>query len=84
MKIIFKTNLDHYPSHYFPSNITIPPRIGEKILVRSGLASLYINKHLPNRLEVCDVIWTEDFVICELWYNAQDLEIAKASGGNPF
>lgn len=84
MKIIFHTNLDHYKTNCFPENLTHKPFIGEKIQVVSVFKSFYENKKLPTRLEVVDVTHTEQGVVCELYYNEQDLHISKIAGGNPF
>ena len=80
MKVIFKTNIDHYQTNCFPTNIEIPPRIGETVLVGEVFSSYYSQKRLPLRLEIVDVIWTDKGVICELWYKKTDVEAAKLSG----
>lgn len=77
MRVIFKTNIDHYKTNCFPENIQIPPRIGETVLVTEVFADYYANKKLPLRLEVVDVIWTDKGVVCELWYKNIDVEAAK-------
>lgn len=80
MKVIFKTNIDHYKMDCFPdAYIDIPPRIGETVSVRELRSDYFINKKLPLRLEVVDVIWTENGVVCELWYKKNDVEAAKLS-----
>ena len=80
MKVIFTTNIDHYKTNCFPENITIPPRIGEKVVVTPSFGKYFFDKNLPTRLEVVDVSWTEKAVVCELWYNAQDKKMAEANG----
>ena len=80
MNIIFHTNLDAYNSSYFPTDLTFVPRIGEKVAVNKTIAHYLRNKKLPTRLEVVDVIYHEDYVECELWYNQQDKQIADAAG----
>lgn len=84
MKVKFRTNLDHYKKACFPTTLTMPPRIGEKVLVGSTMTSFYKDKKLPCRLEVVDVIWGEDDVVCELWYNEIDKQIASCCGANLF
>jgi hypothetical protein len=80
MKIRFKTNIDHYQTNCFPENLTIPPRIGETVLVTQVFEDYYSKRRLPIRLEVVDVIWTDKGVVCELWYKKNDVEAAKLSG----
>ena len=77
MKVIFKTNIDHYQTNCFPTNLVIPPRIGETVLVTEGFANYYAKQKLPIRMEIVDVIWTDKGVICELWYKNIDVESAK-------
>lgn len=81
MKIIFKTNIDEYDRlDVFPRNFDLVPRKGEKVMVKEEVASYYRNKRLPTRLEVVDVTYTISEVICELWYNELDAQIAKQNG----
>ena len=80
MKVVFRTNIDHYKTNCFPENVTIPPRIGETVLVTEVFAEYYSKKKLPIRLEVVDVTWTDKGVVCELWYKKIDVEAAKLSG----
>lgn len=82
MQVKFHTNLDNYKTNCFPENIAIPPRIGETVLVTQAFSDYYTRKKLPLRLEVVDVIWTEQGVLCELWYKKIDLEIAKQRNVN--
>jgi len=56
------------------------PRIGDNIMVTKIYLDHYRNKKLPLYLEVVNVIWTEDYVICELWYRKVDIEASKISG----
>jgi len=84
MKVIFKTNIDHYKTNCFPMNLEIPPRIGEKILVTEVFVDYYAKQKLPLTLNVVDVIWTDKGVLCELWYNQTDVELAKNSGAKLF
>ncbi len=56
------------------------PRIGEKILVTEVFVNYYAKQKLPLTLNVVDVIWTDKGVLCELWYNQQDVEFAKLLG----
>jgi hypothetical protein len=74
MKVIFKTNIDHYQTNCFPLNLEIPPRIGETVLVTEVFIDYYSKQNLPIRMEVVDVIWLEKFVVCELWYKKIDLD----------
>lgn len=84
IKVVFKTNLDHYKTNCFPENLPIPPRIGEKVLVSEVFMSYFEDKKLPIRLQVVDVTWTDKGVICELWYNEQDKLIAINRGAELF
>jgi len=49
-------------------------------LVVEAFEQYFHSKKLPTRLEVVDVIHTEKGVICELWYNKRDKEIAEMAG----
>lgn len=80
MLVIFKTNIDHYKTNCFPKNLVIPPRIGETVSVTDTFESHFRDKRLPTRLEVVDVIWTEDGVVCELWYKEIDVKSSMLSG----
>jgi len=80
MKVQFRTNLDHYQTTCFPENLTIPPRKGEKVAVNKVFNEYYSAKKLPLRLEVVEVTWCEDGVICELWYNETDWKLAELNG----
>lgn len=84
MKIVFKTNLDNYKTNCFPENLNIPPRIGESVLVSEVFLEYYSKKKLPLRLEVVDVIWTNNGCVCELWYKQIDVDFAKMNGVNLF
>ena len=84
MKVVFKTNLDQYKTNCFPTNITHPPRKGDKVMVTEVFGEYFLKQKLPVSLEVVDVVWTEYAVVCELWYNKVDLEICKSSGAKPF
>lgn len=84
MKIVFKTNIDKYQTNCFPENLLFVPRVGEKVMVTPVFESWFKDKKLPIRLEVVDVTYAEQFVICELWYNKQDLEFLKLARVNPF
>jgi len=80
MNIIFITNVDKYRRNCFPTGLQIPPRIGESVSVLETFKSHYFNQKLPTRMEVVDVIWEEDCVVCELWYKKIDVEKAKILG----
>lgn len=41
MKVIFKTNIDHYKTNCFPNNLEIPPRMGETVLVTECFFDYY-------------------------------------------
>lgn len=84
MKVVFRTNIDNYKTNCFPENLTIPPRKGEKVLINKVFREYYSKRKLPLELEVVDVIWCEDGVICELWYRSIDVEFAKQNGINLF
>ena len=80
MKVIFRTNIDAYQTNCFPANFDTPPRKGDKVRVVESFIKYYQGHKLPLRLEVVDVNWTEGGVVCELWYNKQDQEIAHNNG----
>jgi hypothetical protein len=84
MKVVFRTNVDHYKTNCWPENLTIPPRIGEHVLVTEVFEQYYIGKRLPTKMKVHDVLWTNKGVICELVYRDIDIEKAKISGVNLF
>jgi hypothetical protein len=84
MRVYFKTNVDHYKTNCFPENLTFLPRKGEKVFVNKVFAEYFASKKLPLRLEVVDVYHTEDGVICELWYNETDKQIAEKNGAKLF
>ena len=80
MRVVFRTNIDHYKTNCFPENLTIPPRVGELVSVTEVFGQYYISRKLPAILEVVSVIWTDKGVLCELWYRKVDVEAAKLSG----
>lgn len=80
MKIKFQTNLDAYRAvDCFPKTFSLPPRIGEKVYVKSEYNQYFTDKKkLPIRLEVVDVSWVEiDTVICELHFSKIDAEFQR-------
>lgn len=80
MKVIFKTNVDHYKTNCWPTNIDIPPRKGDTVMVVEAFDKHYQSKRLPTEMEVVNVTWTEKAVLCELWYKAIDVRLAELSG----
>lgn len=80
MKVVFRTNIDHYKKDCWPKNIETPPRIGESVMVVDSMKSYYSNQKLPIKLEVVDVIYSENQIDCELWYNKLDVKSARLSG----
>lgn len=80
MRVVFKTNIDHYKTNCFPKNVTTPPRIGEKVLVNDVFFDYYTHKKLPTKLEVVDVLYSQHGVVCELWYTKIDIETANLRG----
>ena len=84
MKVIFRTNIDNYKKNCFPSYLTILPRIGESVRVTKDFETYFSNKGLPNTLEVVDVTYTENEVVCDLWYRKIDIVSSKLSGANLF
>lgn len=72
MKVIFQPNLVHYQPNWFPGNLSIPPRIGEWVSVNGGYLVTCKSLRIPDILQVTNVIWTSDGVICELWYRDID------------
>lgn len=84
MSIKFHTNLDKYKTNCWPENLTFVPHKGEFVNVVRVFEQYYRDKKLPTRLEVVSVTYTELGVVCELWYNKQDVEIAKSQNINLF
>ena len=84
MKVIFITNLDNYQTNCFAENLTIPPRVGEKVMVTEVFGSYFTSKKLPVKLEVVDVTWTDKGALCELWYSEIDIKTAKQNDINLF
>lgn len=85
MKVIFRTNLDNYQTNCFPDDIfDIPPRKGESVEVTKVFLKYFRDKKLPTQLEVMNVTWTEEGVICELWYRDFDIKHAKINNINLF
>jgi hypothetical protein len=80
MKVIFNTNIDKYKTNCFPTNLEIPPRIGETVLVTEVFSDFYNKQGLPLRMQVVDVNWINKGVICELWYKEIDVESCKLKG----
>ena len=80
MRVLFKTNIDNYQTNCFPENLPFVPRIGEKVMVTNVFVQWFKDKNLPTRLEVVDVIYTDQGVVCELWYNETDRKLAELSG----
>lgn len=80
MKVVFKTNIDAYKNTCFPTYLTMPPRTGEKVRVIRDFENHFNSQKLPLQLEVVNVTWTSDSVICELWYNATDKKMADLAG----
>jgi hypothetical protein len=72
MKVIFQPKLEQYQSNWFPGNLSTPPRIGEWVSVSEGYRVTCKSKGIPDILQVTNVIWTSDGVICELWYRDID------------
>jgi len=80
MKVIFRSTVDHYKTNCWPTNIEMPPRKGDTVMVVEAFGSYYSGKKLPTEMEVVNVTWTEKGVLCELWYRKIDIEAAKLSG----
>jgi hypothetical protein len=80
MKIIFHTNIDTYQTNCWPENLPFVPRKGERVHVSEVFVSYFRDKKLPLRLEVVDVTYTDKAVVCELWYNKTDKELAEMAG----
>lgn len=79
MNILFRTNIDHYKKNCFPTNFKMPPRIGESVSVIDIFIDSFTKRKLPTRLEVVDVIWSENSIICELWYKSSDFDVLNSS-----
>ena len=68
MSIVIKTNLDRYKDHMFPQNLSIVPRIGERVeIVRSCQPAL--KYPYPISLEVVSVTHTEKNIEVDVWYD---------------
>ena len=79
MKVVFRTNVDHYQKPCFPINLDAVPRKGDDVAVTGAYKSYYESQKLPTVMEVVNVTWGESGVICELWYKKIDIEYAKLS-----
>lgn len=84
MNIFFSCNIDHYKSSHFDNTMTQVPRVGETVLVSHEYLYYFKSRKLPLRLEVVDVVWSGNTVVCELWYKKNDVDSAKLSGVNLF
>lgn len=80
MKVIFTTNIDAYKTNCFPDNLPMPPRVGELVGVVDVFIKHFQDQKLPTTLEVTRVVWKEYVVVCELWYNKTQKELADAAG----
>jgi hypothetical protein len=80
MNITFKTLVDKYKTNCWPTNIDMPPRIGETVMVTDVFFDFYSIQKLPTKMKVVDVIYTDKGVICELFYSDFDLAKSKISG----
>jgi len=84
MKVVFRTNVDHYKTNCWPTNIEMPPRKGEYVMVTDAFIEYYNRKKLPVEMEVTNVTWTDKGVLCELWFKDIDIEAAKLAELNLF
>lgn len=84
MRVVFHTNLDKYSGDQFPKNLPFVPRVGETVNVIASLKDAFVFKRLPTSLKVTSVNYYETHVVCELWYDSVDIEIAKYSGVDLF
>jgi hypothetical protein len=80
MKVILTTNIDAYKTNCFPANLPIPPRVGELVRVVDVFVKHFQDQKLPITLEVTRVTWGENYVVCDLWYNKTQKELADAAG----
>lgn len=82
--IKFSTAVDAYQKQCWP-RLSEVPRIGDTVEVTADFKSYFSSKRLPTSMRVVNVTWKEDnIVLCELWYDKTDLEIAKMSDINLF
>jgi len=80
MRVVFVTNIDAYKTNCFPANLPMPPRVGELVSVVDVFIKHFQDQKLPTTLEVVRVTWKEYCVVCELWYNKTQKELADAAG----
>jgi hypothetical protein len=90
MKVVFTTNIDAYnEKRCVPEHFETVPRKGDFIEVKPDFISYYREQKLPIRLEIVSVTiivfsffhsYPETIVICELWYNKLDKELADFAG----
>jgi hypothetical protein len=74
MKVMFGTKIKEYQTNCFPHGLKFPPRIGETVLVSKVFSDYFELKNLPMELEVVDVIYSEECVVCELYYKKKYIE----------
>jgi len=84
MLVLLKTNIDQYKTNCFPEDLKAVPRVGETVMVTKVFIEYFEKKQFPTTLEVVNVIHTDNGVVCELWYRAVDVRMAKQQGVNLF
>ncbi len=82
MNVYFHTNIDAYKTNCFPERLDRVPRIGEKVSVVNVFIDYYTKRGLPLILEVVNVIWHENYAVCELGFTKISLDIARSNGKN--
>lgn len=78
MTIQFKTNLDWYRGLSWPV-LSEPPHKGELVHVFPASEGFCEAHNIPKILEVVEIVYYFDRVVCELWYRKMDTEYADSS-----
>lgn len=77
MRVVFKTNLDWYKTVAWPVLDNAIPHKGETVNVHPGSELFCNHNKIPTQLEVVDVTYYHDKVVCELHYKKINIELAK-------
>lgn len=74
-QILIKSNLDRYPSNYFPSNLPFIPRKGEFVAILSEYENML--KSYPLVLEVIQVTYYDKTCIVDVYYSDSQIRTLK-------